>query len=287
MSIHAIHTINRENVNEYADRLDPDIAENIGRDGYYGLAWQDLREAEEQSLIVWRLQHLRQEETTARILQMQAQTAVGARAVLKAYEDTLRETHAVRSVFEFPEHTDNCCITELKRAGYEPHLGEQQALVVTVDELRQRPFVGAQPLPAHVTGIGELTIDQLRRGIQSCLLQHREETLEDLYSLPIHWFDPEVSCCLQENGRVYGLFLVHGLPSGGLTVELMYAAKPATKNDLVHLMRYAISTAAEMYEKDTPVLLRQSSEVAHTIIERMFPNRKANRAIIGEKALGT
>lgn len=281
----SIHTINRENVNEYADRLDPDIAENIGRDGYYGLAWQSLRDAKDQALIVWRLQHLRQGETTARILQMQAQTAVGARAVLKAYEDTLREAHAVRSVFEFPENTDDCCIAELERAGYEPHQGEQQALVVTVDELRQRPFVGAQPLPAHVTGIGELTIDQMRRGVQNCLLQHREGSLEDLYSLPLHWFDPEVSCCLQEDGKVYGLFLVHCLSSGGLTVELMYAAKPATKNDLVHLMRYAISTAADMYEKDTPVLLRRSSEVARAITGRMFPDKKGNRVIVGEKAL--
>ena len=68
-------------------------------------------------------------------------------------------------------------------------------------------------------------------------------------------------------------------------MELMYAAKPATKNDLVHLMRYVICTAADMYEKDTPVLLRRSSEVARVIIGKLFPDKKGNRAIIGEKAL--
>lgn len=280
-----IHTINKENMNEYADWLDPNIAENIGRDGYYGLAWQNGKDAD-HALIVWRLQHPWQGETTARILQMQAQTAAGAQAVLKAYEDALQDMHAVRSVFEFPEHTDECCIEELRRAGYEPHPGEQQAITVTVGELETCPLMSAQPLPPHVTSIGGLTVEQLRRVIQNCLLQHREGSLEDLYSLPIRWFEPEVSCCLQEDGRVYGLFLVHRLPGKGLVVELMYAEKTATKNDFVSMMRYAVRRAAKLYEKDTPVLLRQSSDVARAVTDRLFPDKTGDRAIIGEKALG-
>ncbi len=281
----SIDTINLENVNEYTDRLDSDVAEDIGRVGYYGLAWQNPDDTEDQALIVWKLQHLRQSEPAAWILQMQAQTAAGARAVLEAFEDALREAHAVRVAFEFPETTDECCIAELGRAGYEPHQGEQQALVVTVDELRQCPIAGRQLSQVHVTGIGELTIDQLRRAVQDCVMQHKEGTLEDLYSLPLHWFDPEVSCCLQEDGRVYGLFLVHRFPSGGLTVEMMYAEKPATRNDIVLLIRYAIGAAAKKYDKDTPVLIRRGSELARTMTGRLFPDKKGNRAVIGEKVL--
>ncbi len=98
----------------------------------------------------------------------------------------------------------------------------------------------------------------------------KEPPKEDIGSLPLGWFDPDVSCCLIEDGRVYGLLLVHRLENGNLRIELMQIESHATKKDLLYLMRYALAAAVDKYGGDVLVQFDMTNALTRNILERVL-----------------
>lgn len=145
--------------------------------------------------------------------------------------------------------------------------------LATLRELSEGPLYSKRALPTYVSSIGELDINQLRMGMQTLLLQKRDQPRMDVYSRPLSWFDPDVSSCLQKDGIVYGLFLVHRTEDALLCVELLQMTQSATNSDLTYLLRYALMAALDKYEEDTMVQLLTDSETARKLAERILPKK--------------
>lgn len=145
--------------------------------------------------------------------------------------------------------------------------------LATLRELSEGPLYSKHGLPTYVTSIGELDINQLRMGMQTLLLQKKDQSRMDVYSRPLSWFDPDVSSCLQKDGIVYGLFLVHRTEDGQLCIEVLQMMQPATNSDLTYLFRHALMAALDKYEEDTMVQILTDSETARKLAERILPGK--------------
>ena len=107
------------------------------------------------------------------------------------------------------------------------------------------PLSEKAQLPEHVTSIGTLTLNQMRRGIDNCIYRRHTGILPDLAVLPVNWFEPELSFCVLIDGRVCGLLLVHKQVTDTLEAELFYASEPAGKQDMIGMIKYTIRHLVE------------------------------------------
>ena len=68
-----------------------------------------------------------------------------------------------------------------------------------------------------------------------------------------------------------GLLLFHQTPSGKLAVKLLFACKPATNQDLLGMIRFAIMQAQENYPPQTQVVIRSYDEATEAFARKLFP----------------
>lgn len=273
-------TITRENLEQYRAFLPEDVAEHIGRSPFHALAVHGKDELPDAAA-VWNTDRKGRQ---AVLLWFSSVDAGSASALLEELEAQWMAMGVDSCVLEF-EAMEKGLQTALKHAGFVLQTAESRDLRVTVADLKALP-VSNQPkaLPGIVT-IGELTIHQLRKGIANCLFFHKEGILADLDTLPVSWFEPNLSCCVRIEGKVCGFLLVHKTCSGRLDVELLFAAEPAGKQDLIAMIRYAVQQTAEHYPPETQVLIHRCSDATRVLTDRMFPGRTGTEVISGEKIL--
>lgn len=273
-------SITRENLEHYKAVLPEDVAEHIGRSYFHALAVQGDGELPDAAA-VWNTDRKGRQ---AVLLWFSSVDAGSASALLEGLEAQWTEMGVHACVFEF-EAMEKGLQTVFQHAGFRLSTAESRDLRVTVADLKALSL-SSQPIASSgIVTIGELTIHQLRKGIINCLFCQKEGILADLDTLPVSWFEPNVSCCVRVEGKVCGFLLVHKACSGRLDAELLFAAEPAGKQDLIAMIRYAIWQTAEHYPPDTQVLIHRCSDATRVLTNRMFPGRTGAEVISGEKIL--
>lgn len=273
-------TITRENLEEYRAFLPKDVAEHIGRSYFHALAVHGNGELPDGAA-VWNTDRSGRQA----VLSWFSSADTGsAQALLEELERQWMEIGVESCVLEF-EAMEQKLQTVFEHAGFVLQTVESRDLQLTVADLKAL-LASAQPKasPGIVT-VGELTVNQLRKGIANCLFCHKEGILADLATLPLSWFEPDLSCCVRIEGKVCGFLLVHSMCTGRLDVELLFAAEPAGKQDLIAMIRYAIWQTAEHYPPETQVLIHRCSDATRALTDRMFPGRMGTEVIFGEKIL--
>ncbi|MCR5251283.1 MAG: hypothetical protein K6E50_11815 [Lachnospiraceae bacterium] len=278
-------SITTDNLEEYGDRLDADAAENIGRDCFRGLSLHKGKKDPAEALLVWEVKNLEEEaDCEAELACFYAEQEKSGDALLAELNGHLAEDGVVRSFFEFPsdlKSADKC----MKKAGFSVEKKESRDLVVSVGELAALDIV-KRTAPAFVAPIGSLMVRQFRKGIANCMFHGRKGLVEDLATLPMSWYDEDVSCCVQADEKVNGFLLVHKTASGKLLVELLCAIGPDFRMDILYMMRYSVQAAAKKYPKDTPVILRRHSEAVKALTARLFPKKSGEKVLAGTREEG-
>ena len=190
--------------------------------------------------------------------------------LLTEYEKEIAAEGVTSSCFQFSR--DREAVGEiLEQAGFLLKEKKSRELIVTVGELSKLEGKGKPELPPNIVSINKLMLRQFQKGIMKCLFHGRAGALEDLDTLPVGWFEPEASCCVQSNGKVNGFLLFHETPSGKLAVKLLFACKPATNQDLLGMIRFAIMQAQENYSPQTQVVIRSYDEATEAFARKLFP----------------
>lgn len=280
-------TITKENADLYKGILDADAAEHIGRSHYRALALHEEEDREPNAWLIWKLLHNGDRKSEeAELLWFFAKDVESGKAILEEYEKRAAETEVIVTRFEFPAGQKDTELATLREMGYETREAESRDLVITVADLDALPITDRTTAASNLMSIGELTFNQFRKGVRNCLFRGKAGILEDLDEIPINWFEPDVSGCVQIDGNVCGFLLVHKQPSNRLDAELLFAAEPASRQDMIGMIRFSMLKAIENYSGDTQVLIRRCNDATRALTSKIFPEKKGTHVIIGEKQKG-
>ena len=152
-----------------------------------------------------------------------------------------------------------------------PRAVEDQDLVVTLQQIGESSLLQPDETMYMVTAFEELdllriyTILSRCNDIRPCTWFH-----EDLGRLPITWFDHRLSCCLEKDGELEGLLLIHPDISGQLWVEYMMSGTAKNPGSSISMLKYAAHKALELYQPDTDVVIRRHRPEIALLTEKFF-----------------
>ncbi len=273
--------LDQDNLEYYEDYMEPDAAENIGRECCTGLVLMDGYEGETVAALLWEKKTLgADEESYAELSFFRSEDRENGQEILNAYSDKA-SGEIGRSWFEFEDLSgEQRAIFE--EAGFVLKEAESRDLHLTVEDLCKLKL-GAKKLPHYVKSIKSLSSKQFWQGIANALFCEKKGLLEDLDFLPESYYDQDVSCFVEADGRVKGMLLVHETASGVLMPVLFYANEPDSQINLLLMIRYAINAAAKAHAPDTEVIIRRHDDKTRALSAHLFPAKKGDRVTVGER----
>ena len=275
--------ITEDNLDEYEELLPGDIAENIGREYFRGIALHKDPDEAAEAALVWEYKNFEEDkDTEAEINWIYAKNQKVGKELFAEYAGEAGENQVTRSFLEMPE--DEASLRKILDAcGFEIREQESRDVVVCVGELMELP-IAKKRSPSHITAINELMVRQFRKGITNCVFHGRKGILEDLEFLPMSWYDEDVSCCVQNDGKVSGFLLVNRMADSRLMVDFLFALEPDARVNLLQMMRFSIRAAAEKYPEDTEVVLRRHNKMTEALIRELFPGKSGKNVLYGERS---
>jgi hypothetical protein len=277
-----IKAIFENNVNEYSEYIDCDVSENMSRLYYRGMAAHDSYDDNLLSLLIWELKSVEDSENTQSELKwIYAADPSYIAPILDEYRTEAQKEDVKRTFFESPglEQKKEKALTE---CGFSVTEAESRDINVTLDECIALPLAHKKA-PSFVQSISLLNDQEFYQGIMNILFRYDNPSLEDLAYLPKEWYDQSVSCFTKTEDKVTGLFLVHACPSGVLLPVLFFSVGADSKMNLVEMMRFSISQAAENYPKDTIVRIHRRNREVNALSKKLFPDKKGSPASYGER----
>ena len=276
-----VEEIEIENLEKYDAFIGADMAENIGRLYYRGIGLTDS-DGNPKASMIWELQHFEDEEqdTGSFIRQLHADKDQTI-SLLEKYAEAVHEDGVLRSEFELPpDPVSEACF---KEKGFNVKQGEGSQLTVTLSELVQIPVIKKTRVPDYIRELTGLDARSLKRGLLSCIFRGKREVTEDLNSLPFDWFEKEISCYTETDGRIDGLLLVHKTASGCLKPELLINVGAESPKDLTYMLCFSANRAREIYSEDTKILIPRNDEASRKLAAYFFPGKKGEKAIYGSR----
>ena len=279
-----IQIVTEETIRTYKKIFPAGIAENILRSPFTFLAAGEEKDMAGLCFVTAR-QGKNPPEKTARILSFTAEDQKTASALLTEYERILKEQGIGKSILYIPEREEISEGVEksLRKQGYEVSKREGENLTVTAKEILSLEKLKTSQLPRSVRPLGEFSGRSLRRGLASCLKRDERAHIEDLKELPLEWYEPEISCCMETGGRILGFLLVHRMADERLRVEALTSLGEAGKNGLFQLLCFSAAQLGRLYPEDTQVLLPGRDEATIKLIRYFFPGHPGDPVRYAEK----
>ena len=275
-----IKEIMEDNIEEYSSIISEDVAENMERMYYRGLACHD-DDGGVQSAMIWELRSVEKDgDTEACIESVYADDLGSLEDLLKEYHDQAVDEEVVRSFFEITA-LDKEVGDALGGLGFDISSVEGSDVMLTVSELAAIPLMKKKP-PSYIKSIAELDIKSYHQGIMKILFKNDVSAMEDLSYIPKNWFEQDVSCYVITDNKVNGFLLVHKFPSGILRPVLYCATGPDSVKDLAYMMIYSIGRAAEKHP-DSKVLIRRRNDKVKAMVNKLFPGKKGEPAMSGKR----
>ena len=282
--------ITEDNIDELKDYLGEDIAENIGREYYSGLASYD-DDDEPAGAVVWNIHNADSvEDAESEIVYFRDDTLGVAEderddELLAEYYTRISCDCVVRSAFEL-EDTSESDRKILRESGFSGSETEGRNLYITLGEARSKSFASGKKIPPYVIPLENLNLLQFRQGITNCMFCGVSGLNDDLAMLPMEWYETGISCCTVADGKVNGIFLVHRKPSGILMPVLLYANGLDAKKEMLQMLRFSTQAAAERYPDDTVILICRHDNKTKALASYLFPDQKGKEVFKGERPEG-
>ena len=278
-------TLSDNSIYEYHDYVDDDIAENMIRLYYRGIASHDPDDSRPLSLLIWELKSVEDlRDTESELKWIYTADSSFLSPLLEEYGKEAQEEAVKKTFFESPpmesgeEAAFGACGFSLKHT-------ESRDLHVTIEECRRLP-VAKGKAPRYVESILYLDSQEFFQGIMNILFKHENPALEDLAYLPKNWYEQSVSCYTRTDGRISGFLLVHKCPSGILVPVLLFAVGADFKKSLMEMMRFSINRAAELYPEDTVIRIHRRNQEVAALSKKFFPDKKGDPAVAGKRTEG-
>ena len=275
-----IKEIMEDNIEDYSSVISDDVAENMERMYFRGLACHD-DDDNIQSAIIWELRSVEKDaDTEAQIECVYAENPDSLGTLLEEYHNQATDEDVVRTFFELTSLDDKVG-SALGGCGFDVSSVESRDVIIPVSELRTLPLMKKRP-PDYVKSIADLDLKSYHQGIMKILFKDDVSAMEDLSYIPKTWFEQDVSCYVTTDDKVNGFLLVHEFPSGILMPVLYNATGPDFLKDLAYMMIYSIAWAAKKHP-DAKVLVRRRNKNVAAMVGKLFPGKKGFPAMAGKR----
>ena len=277
-----IKTIFEGNIDNYSDFVDMDIAENMSRLYYRGIACHDPIDDDVLSMLIWELKSVESDlDTGSELKWIYAADPSYISPLLEGYSKEAQNDNVRRTFFECEppgEERENA----LKESGFSLEQTESRAVDVTVDDCKNL-LIAKKKAPDFVQSIDFLSTQDFYQGLMNILFRYDDPALEDMAFLPKDWYEPTISCFTKTDGKVTGFLLVHPCPSGILVPVLLFAVGADSRINLIEMLRFSINAAAENYTGDTVIRIYRRNLEVKALSAKFFPDKNGEPAVAGER----
>ena len=275
-----IEELNSENISDYREIIDSDVAESIGREFYHGIV--AVEGAAPSGALIWEYKNLEDTaDTNAEIYFAGAESDEAVKSLLNEFDELTASNDVVRAFFDLRILSDDL-VKGFKEKGFEVTDGESRDLQITVSDLK--PLMALKKkLGDNIVGLDSLMSLQFIRGVTNCLFRGKKGLVEDLEYVEKDWFDESVSSCTITDGKVSGMLLVHRFPSGVLMPVLFNAIGPDSKIDLLSMIAFTARKAVANYSESTPVVIRRHNAMVSALSKKLFGDRPVGQAVHGSR----
>ena len=268
----------------YASYMGEDMVENLNREFYRGLAVVSDEDYSFAAGIVWEYRNVEGKANTESVIRwIRIMDPVAEEALFRAYSEKIKEYSPTRSRFVIPAKEGKAEKGALKRAGFTAKLTEGDNVIVSLSELLNMPLAQKRKIPEEIGVINELSYRAFKRGITKCTVGGRKGLCEDLIYLPMTWFETDVSCYIKKEDLTNGFLLFHKLPSGMLSIQLMYAMGDNAQQNLIGMIRRFLFSMEEKYPADTKILLNRHNQASLHLSEKLLPRGFGIPVYAGER----
>lgn len=280
---YVMKTITSENKDDYMEILNPDKIEDIGRLYHRGIALHDEKDMSVKAALVWELSNVHNEkDITSEILDFYMAETVSGRQIIEQYKKMAMEEDVKKTIFELPFNWEDLRIGVIREAGFELREKESREVSITVEEVAKIPIMEKNLVTPYILNFGNISLQQFRKGITNCYYCKRTGYMEDLVTLPISWYEPNLSCCVLVDGIVSGFLLIHKTVSGKLSVKIMLGFEKADRMDLFRMIQFAVQKAKEHYPPETEIVVKCCDEDTRALVEKLFQKKKCEMVIAGK-----
>ncbi len=264
--------INGENVEQFATYMGQDMAENLGREFYHGIAVMSDSEEEFLAGIVWEYMNMEDKADTESVIEwLKILDPEATELLFSSYKDAVSNARVVRSKVVIPVEDSQNEKKALKDAGFKVRLTEGDHIIVNLSELSALPFMASRKVPGNIRVLNELPLRQFRKGMSKCVEIGKKGICEDLSYLSMNWFEADVSCFAKTDDTISGFFLFHKLPSEMLSMQLMVGMDKNAQQNLLGMMRLFVISMEEKYSPDTKILLDRHNQASLMLSEKLLP----------------
>lgn len=277
-----IKPISEGNIDNYSDYVDSDIAENMSRLYYRGLACHDAIDEDVLSMLIWELRSVESgNDTGSELKWIYAVDPSYISPLMDGYSLEAHNDNVKRTFFESapPEEEKE---KALKNCGFSLEHTESRAIRVTVDDCKNLS-IARKKAPSFVQSIDFLSTAEFFQGLMNILFRYDDPAFEDMAFLPKNWYEPSISCFTKTDDKVTGYLLVHACPSGILVPVLLFAVGADSKINLIEMLRFSINAAAENYPGDTVIRIYRRNQEVKALSEKLFPDKKGEPAVAGKR----
>ena len=272
--------LNEGNITDYKNIIDPDAAENIGREFYHGIA-AESDEASYSGALIWEYKNLEEAaDTDAEIVFIAAGNKEAAEELLSEFDGQTSGEAVVRSFFEMGNIS-----ADVRKGfmddGFSVSSGESRDLLVSVSDLSG--LAAKKKVPPKIVGLNDVTEAQFMQGVINCLFNGKKGIMEDLEYIEKDWFEQDISAAVITDGKISGFFLVHCFPSGKLMPVLLTAMGPDANVDLLYMLCFSADRALKNYSGDTPVIIRRHNDKVWALAGKLFGQKTGKEAVFGER----
>ncbi len=124
--------LNAENISDYADIIDQDVAESIGREFYHGIVAEE--EGSLSGALVWEYKNLEDDvDTEAEIVFIDDENGETIKELLSEFDDQASDEDVVFSFFEVGTLSDESR-KQFSEDGFAVSKGEDRNLILKVSE---------------------------------------------------------------------------------------------------------------------------------------------------------
>ena len=282
-----IRYISQQNLAEYNKYLSMDDMENMGRKNYHGIALHTETEESVQAILIWNDWNLKTEtdelERNAEIINFQAEQPESGKQILEFFLQEAERLGIFRIQFRLPLDWEDARVPMLKATGFRLKEQESNHMVITVGDLAKLPIAREERLMSNVVCIGKVNMQQFRKAIITCAQSSMAEIPRDLMTLPISWFEPDISSCIRTDGKIRGLFLLHRSVTGDLETQLLCGFDQNSNLDILHMIIYGIQSIQKKYPADTKIRIRWNREQTKKLAEKMLNRSLGDIVIVAER----
>ena len=276
-----ITDLNADNVSDYYEILDEDIAESIGREFYFGiLASEEGKTA--SGAVIWEYRNLDDEAgASAELMYFNACTKEDADVLLTEFSEQASAENVTDVFFETAKLSDDVSAV-FETYGFRLKADESRDIVVSVSELSKLAAM-VKKIPDNIEGLEDIREVQFMQGVTNCIFNGKKGLMEDLEYIEKDWFAEDLSCCVITDKKLSGLFLIHRFPSGTLMPVLLTAIGPDARKDILYMICYSAKKVLSSYPADTKVIVRRHNDSVKALAKKLFPDRSGETVILGEK----